>query len=287
MKKDLLFAKGLRKLGIIQRGFLESFNFRLRTNLNGKSFIIPIIKNIGWTNIFNNEPWMYQLFEKILESKTGVFIDIGANIGQTLLKVKSVYSELTYYGIEPNPVCQFYLKELIRINRFQSSFIIPVGLSERSMLAQLNFYSKNPDDSTASVIEQLRPDSVIEKKEFIYLTSLDELNQRFDPGISIIKIDVEGAEPEVLKGAVSTILKYKPVVIIEVLPAYTSGNLWRIERQNELIAICKSIRYDIFQVVKDEDNNLVSLKKITKFGITSNIREIDFILIPEDFILNW
>jgi FkbM family methyltransferase len=283
MTKDLLLAKTLRKLGIIQRGLLEPFNFRLKKKLNGKSFIIPVIKNIGWTNIFNNEPWMYQLLERILKNKSGIFIDIGANIGQTLLKVKSVNQEITYYGVEPNPVCQFYLKELIRVNNFQSSFILPIGLSEKSRLTQLYYYSKNPDDATASVIEKLRPLSVIEKKDFVFLASLDELNQVFDQGISVIKIDVEGAEPEVMKGAISTILKYHPIVIIEVLPAYTTDNTWRIERQRELVEICKTIRYNIFKVIKDKDYNLVSLEKIMNFGITSNISEIDFIMTPEGF----
>ena len=41
------------------------------------------------------------------------FIDVGVNVGQTLLKLKSISSEINYLGFEPNPNCVNYLKNLI------------------------------------------------------------------------------------------------------------------------------------------------------------------------------
>lgn len=283
MQRDLFIARTLRKLRIIQNGWLSPFNFRLKKKLNGKSFRIPVIKNIGWTNIFNDDPWMSQLFTKILSSSNGVFLDIGANIGQTLLKVRSVNSEVTYYGFEPNPVCHFYLKELITANNLRSSYIIPVGLSDKSVLTKLNFYSTNLDDATASVVDKLRPDAVIKRQEFVFLASLDELIQSIDEIVAVIKIDVEGAELEVIKGALSSIEKHRPLILVEVLPAYTSGNTARITRQNELELICKSSRYFIFQIIKDDQNNLVTMKKIDHIGIKTSINDIDFLLVPEEY----
>ena len=283
MQRDLFIARALRKLKIIHNGWLSPFNFRLKKKLNGKSFRIPVIKNIGWANIFNNDPWMSQLFTKILSSSNGVFLDIGANIGQTLLKVRSVNPDLTYYGFEPNPVCHFYLKELISANNLRSSYIVPVGLSDKSVLAKLNFYSTNLDDATASVVDKLRPDAVIKRQEFVFLASLDELIQSIDEIVAVIKIDVEGAELEVIRGALSVIEKYRPLILVEVLPAYTSDNTARILRQNELEVICKSSRYFIFQIIKDVQNNMVALKKIDHIGIKTSINDIDFLLVPEEY----
>lgn len=281
MQKALFIAKTLRKSGIIQKGWLTPVNFHLTKKLNGISFKIPIIRNIGWNNIFENEPWMMQLFKRLLYSKQGLFIDIGANIGQTMLKAKSVNPGLTYYCYEANPVCLYYLQELIRANKLKSSYLIPVGLSEKSGIASLNFFSKNPDDATASVLEKLRANSIIEKKELVYLTPLDGFIDSFTENISFIKIDVEGAELEVIKGAISTIRKHLPVIIIEVLPAYCSENVWRIERQHELAKILKSIGYKILRIIKDEKNTLNSFMNIENFGIDSDINNRDYLLLPE------
>jgi FkbM family methyltransferase len=282
MQKSLFFAKSLRKTKLIQSGFLSFLSFKLSKKLHSSAFKIPIIRNMGWNNIFDNEPWMSQILEKMLFKKKGSFIDVGANIGQTLLKVKSVFPDVKYYGFEANPVCLFYLNELINANNLKATFIIPIGLSDNSGLASLNFFSKNSDDATASVVEQIRPDAMIEKKEFVYLTRLDDLIQNFEENIAIIKIDVEGAELDVIKGATAIIRKHRPVILIEILPSYSISNTWRVARQMELEKLLKVLEYKIILIAKDKNNNLLSFKHIDEIGITSNILERDYILIPND-----
>ena len=286
MQKALFLAKLLRKFKFIRNGYPGMLNFNLNKKVNNLRFTIPIIKNIGWNNIFDNEPWMSRLLEKLLSEKKGLFIDVGANIGQTLIKLKSIAPGVLYYGFEANPVCLFYLNELIKKNNFAGTTIFPVGLSNVTGMASLNFFSKYSDDATASVLDQLRPGSIIEKKEFVYLTSLDELNQHFHGDISILKIDVEGAELEVLKGAVSTIKNHRPVIIIEILPVYSLTNTWRLERLNELERLILSINYKKVRILKDKNNNLLSLDYIDNIGINSDIMERDYLLIPDEINLS-
>ncbi len=286
MQKALFLAKLLRKFKFIQHGYPGIINFTLKKHLNNLKFKVPIINNIGWNNIFDNEPWMSQLLKILLSEKKGLFIDVGANIGQTLIKLKSIAPEVLYYGFEANPVCLFYLNELIRLNKFAGISLFPIGLSDISGLASLNFFSKYSDDATASVLDQIRPDSIIEKKEFVYLTCLDDLNQKFTDNISILKIDVEGAELEVLKGAVSTIKNHRPVIIIEILPVYSLSNTWRLERLNQIEKLIQSINYKIIHIAKDSKNNLASLTYMDNIGINSNILERDYLLIPVEINLD-
>jgi len=287
MQNSLFLAKIFRKLKLIQNGYPGVINFSLKKKINSYTFRIPIIRNIGWNNIFDNEPWMSQLLGKLLSEKEGAFIDVGANIGQTLLKVKSIDQELLYYGFEINHVCLFYLNELIKLNNFKSTSIIPVGLSDKTVLTSLNFFSKYSDDATASILEQIRPNEKIEKKEFVYVTRMDDLIENMVPKIAVLKIDVEGAEIEVLKGAISTIRLNQPIIIVEILPAYSSENTWRIERQDEIEEFVKSIDYKIIQIGKDKYNNLGALTFIDKLGVNSNIIERDYLLIPEGIDLHF
>lgn len=86
---------------------LEKVNLNQTSTINGKKVNIPVINKIGFGNLFIDELWMIPLIEKLLSIKKGTFIDIGVNIGQTLIKLKSIDPEINYIGFEPNPMCVF------------------------------------------------------------------------------------------------------------------------------------------------------------------------------------
>ena len=124
---------------------------------------------------------------------------------QTLLTFRSLYSN-TYWGFEPNPSCVFYLNSLIKTNKFKNVNILPIGLSSENAL--LKFYLKNEVDSAGTIIQELRPDYYdSEEVNFVPLFSFDNLNFNEIKNISLIKIDVEGAELDVISGLIKTINK--------------------------------------------------------------------------------
>ena len=94
-------------------------------DVDGKRFRIPVVNGI-WPKNFG-EKWMSVLIRKLLRASPGVFVDIGVNTGQTLLKVKSIDDQVQYVGIEPNSVCINYVHRLIVENTFQNAEIVPVG----------------------------------------------------------------------------------------------------------------------------------------------------------------
>ena len=83
-----------------------------------------------------------------------VLLDVGVNVGQSLIAFKSCYKN-NYYGFEPNPNCLYYLRHLVDRNNFKNVEIIPVGLSSENKLVK--FFSKSDSDSAATIIENLRP----------------------------------------------------------------------------------------------------------------------------------
>jgi hypothetical protein len=119
------------------------------------------------------------------------------------------------------------------------------------------------------------------------VTRLDDLAENFKSKIGFLKIDVEGAEIEVLKGAITTIRNNRPIIIVEILPAYSSENTWRIDRQNEIEEFVKSIEYKIIQIGKDKNNCLESLNFIDRIGVNSNIIERDYLLVPDGINLHF
>ena len=74
-----------------------------------------INNGIGWMNMINQyEPWFENLLSNIIKDEETVFLDVGANIGQTLLKVVPLYKNVQYIEIGPNENCVSYLRNLVK-----------------------------------------------------------------------------------------------------------------------------------------------------------------------------
>jgi FkbM family methyltransferase len=267
---------------ILQRlGILNRLNIVTQILVNGKRFKIPILETIGYPNLSITERWMIELLKIILPLGDKKFIDVGVNIGQTLLKLRSISLTMSYIGFEPNPACIHYTSRLIKENGFITSELIPVGISDKTELGKLNLFFESKTDSTASIIADFRSGRKIDRTEYIPLLELDGIRKTVNlDGISILKIDVEGAELEVLKSFATEIEKQKPIILLEILPAYNEQNKIRIERQNEIQNLLKQFDYSIFKVIKQNDilSELIEIKEI---GIHSDLDNCDYIMIPD------
>jgi hypothetical protein len=129
-------------------------NLTARYEVNGRSVLVPVLSGIGFDNLAAYEPWMDRVVALLLRRKPGAFVDVGANLGQTLLKVKTLAPEVPYVGFEPNPVCCHYLEKLIAINRFRSCTVLPVGLSNTAGLVSL--HTRTDSDCSGSIVPGLR-----------------------------------------------------------------------------------------------------------------------------------
>lgn len=241
---NFFLARVLNKLGLT-----KNVNFIVARSLNNKKVHIPVINGLGYDNLYPAELWIDSVIEKLLLRKRGAFIDVGINVGQTLLKLRNIDPAVEYIGFEPNPICIFYAESLIRANAFLNCKIVPVGLSDKDTVLQLGLNSET--DPAASMVENFRPGQNIARKIYVPVNRFDTVDEKLRIGaISIIKIDVEGAELEVLQGLVDTIKTKRPSVIMEILPCYTNENVTRIKRQEKVEQLFSSLNYTIFRIKK-------------------------------------
>ena len=264
---------------------INKISTRIGRKINNVSIQVPLINGLGFANVYISELWMCSLLKKIIAVKNGSFIDVGVNVGQTLIKLRTVDSDIDYVGFEPNPKCVYYTDILIKTNKFKNCRIIPVGIYNRDTVLLLDLYSDGDTDSAASVIENFRPNEKVYNKIFVPVSQFENINELLDlKEIAIIKIDVEGAELEVLQSMQNTIRIHRPIIIIEILPCYTNENINRITRQEKIELILKELNYRFIRIIKNETNTIEKLEQIETIGIHGNIAWSDYILVPNELI---
>jgi len=260
--------------------FLEKINLTFYITLNNRKIKIPIITGIGYSNLRTNELWMIDLLKKLLPLKDGAFIDIGMNVGQTLIKLKCVSPDVQYFGFEPNPLCVYYTRELIKKNGFKNCEIIPVGISNKNGIAILNCYN-DETDSSATIVDDFRLQQKIKYKLFVPVQSFDYVYGTLNlEKISIIKIDVEGSELEVITSLKSVLRKNRPIILCEILPPYSITS--RRTRQEKVKKIIKALNYDICRIQESKNGCLGGLIRIENFNVHSDPSLQNYLFVPNE-----
>ena len=158
-------------------------------------------------------------FENCIKDCTNkeCFIDIGAHIGLVTLPAASVMHEnAKVICFEPAYII-FIFKKHIYLNNFDKKVILENILLGETEDTQISFFqNKNPTGMNSIV----NTDNNHYEQTKIHQISLDNYLKKksYTPGI--IKIDVEGAEINVLNGSRKTIKKFKPIIYLSVHPKF-------------------------------------------------------------------
>ena len=142
-----------------------------------------------------------------------VFIDIGANFGlHTIHAAKQVGAQGFVFAFEPVPRNLQLLQRNIALNHIQhQSFVVSAAVSNQAK-PTLDFHI--PTDEVA-VTASLNPTANTQTVQ-VSNVRLEDYWQRIHLPIHLIKIDVEGAELEVLRGAETLLQRWHPQLLIEV-----------------------------------------------------------------------
>lgn len=187
------------------------------------------------------------------------FFDIGSNIGLFSLHASPIIGNTgRIYAFEPTPVTFERLQNNIVLNNFQNIKAENLGLS--NSMKPLEFHvSNNGYDAWNSVVRltQLEDSSVIEIRTNTIDNYLAENNIQH---VDLIKIDVEGWELNVLKGAANLISRAdSPVLMVE----FTETNAFAAGYYcGELFDYVKSFGYDWYSFDVEKNTLIPQQKKL-------------------------
>ena len=146
-------------------------------------------------------------FERYVQP-TFVVIDAGAYVGSHTVKLAKLAYHGTVYAFEPQKLIYEILQKTIQLNNLTNVKAFPYALGERACLT--HFASVNPKNYGAARVTGC---DNVPSTDAVETRTIDSFDiQRVD----FMKIDVEGSELRVLEGALKTIARHKPVLVIEI-----------------------------------------------------------------------
>lgn len=225
-----------------------------------------------FSDIFTNNPYFFKS-----KTKSPVIIDIGANIGDSLLYFKYLYPESRVYAYEPHPQAFELLKKNIELNQFHDVISVNTALAAKKSTMLLysdnseNYRSSGGDKEFIEKVGNLLPyTSKLHNAIKVPVSAFSSEYSRLKlKTIDLLKIDAEGAETDILQDLdAHDLLKRIHMIILEYhLTASLKNNsfdaICAILMRNHFIFDC----YNIYRHTNNVSNNptLLVSSKNTKF----------------------
>ena len=229
--------------------------------VDGTQFLIlkgqDLISNHLRTGLYEHD--IHQLCLKLLINEdAGTVLDIGANLGTFCIPLARKVSKHTYHAFEPQRIIYYQLCANTFVNSLDNVHCHNFGLSDKRDRFELEMpnYSAERNIGAFSVDKEVRENEYeCATKGAVEPLVVFPLDDGVHKNVRLIKIDVEGHELEVLKGAKKTLKEnnYPPIIF----EAWT-WKPWFEEKRKKLFAYVESLGYEIQPLGQ---NNLATYKR--------------------------
>ncbi len=142
-------------------------------------------------------------------------IDAGGYVGDTALLFSS-YTDKNIHVFEASPSNMDIIRETIRLNHLDNIVPVSKALGEKSGTATFSLGERNSCNSLVERPGYNYPDHIE-----VPVVTLDDYVRENDLEVGLIKVDIEGGEQRLLRGAVETIRTQHPILLISI---YHSAN---------------------------------------------------------------
>lgn len=150
----------------------------------------------------------------------GVFVDVGANVGWFSLLVAAHRPGAAVWAVEPMPGTAAALRRTLAESRLSSVLVHQVALSSAPGSADLvatadSAFAHLPASggSRSAAGRAIPPGAGLVTCSVV---TLDQMwTEAGRPRVDAVKVDVEGVEPEVLRGGTALLRRCRPLLVVE------------------------------------------------------------------------
>jgi len=160
-----------------------------------------------------NEIYNFEIYERFYKLKEGdVVVDAGANIGLFTIKAGRIVGDKgKVIAIEPDPNILGFLKRNIELNSLKNVIVVPKGVYSHKGKLRFNVAAEIGEGSLyeRQLFGMYRPTGFVE----VEVDTLDNILELEISKVDFVKMHIEGAEIEALKG-MDGVLKGRPKLAI-------------------------------------------------------------------------
>jgi len=198
--------------------------------------------------------------ERLSNYKKIFLIDCGCNYGFYSFYTASISNKNNVVSIEASSKTSKEFLKNLELNNFKNIYFINKAVSNEDN-QELNFNESLNDWESSLSHDNFKLKSV-NKVQSIKIDTLAQ-SYTLDEYILLIKLDIEGNEMNAIDGALNTIKKFSPIIIIE-FSKYIFDNVKNIAILEKFL---KNYDYEIYDTKKNKvslDEILDSINKLTK-----------------------
>jgi FkbM family methyltransferase len=249
------FVKEVGIFAWLRRTFVRQFSKRILGKDN--TIVLPtgLRMQLPRTSKFASEVFVTgsnvdwgseEIFANHLDS-SGVVLDVGANIGYYSLYMLPRTSAIHAFEPDPRPLAVLRSNLAGHLNAEAHALAIGKCIGKSSFILEPNSEVSHLAASSAQQNEELLE---------VDVTTIDHFVAERDLQITGIKIDVEGADLDVIEGAVKTLESQSPLILTETKP------------DERLFGLVRPLGYKVFAFVKNS--------KTAQFRFREIVRESNF-----------
>lgn len=226
--------------------------------MNTLRFILTLSfsQQIRWVAHFIKSHWKHKERRRALALAShvaagGVIYDIGAHFGYLTKEFATAHNgDIRVIAFEPSPYCLSILH--LNVRSLKNVLVVAIALGSQMKEGVL----KTPLKRKGLLgIGRAQLDGTIDrphKTQKVEVLTLDEYCARNDvPPPHLLKVDVEGGELDIIKGANNLIKAHHPIWYLEIVEAYTANYGYTPQ---DLFALMFEYGYKAYKM--DADGNL-------------------------------
>ena len=190
-----------------------------------------------------------------------LLIDIGANVGHISLLLADKVGPENVWAFEPTPISYKRLSENWRLNGLSTENLYQLAVGDKNS----SVFIKNTSDplTTNSIMDKKSNENFVEVEQVAIDNYLEILTNN---KIGLIKIDVEGFELNVFKGAINLINDCRPnFIMFESLDSNVNS---------EILSILTNYNYVLFQLDEKGKPNFNELTAQNIFAVPNEKKSI-------------
>ncbi len=177
----------------------------------GHPFVYPPDSQVGQA-IGREWEWdavLRPMVEALVAEDDPIICEVGSNIGASILEILLVKPRARIFSFEPSDAFRAVLLENLRLAGFATQEVLPYIVG--SAPGQGFIYT----DATSGSVQELPHYA---RSQPARVVSLDEILEGYAP-VRFIKIDTDGNDVEVLRGAAGILARDRPAVFFEFCPS--------------------------------------------------------------------